>query len=192
MNRKCYPFSPLLPIMALAVLISACATTGRSGTPHATQAPITLDKHSADKLRSDAMAGHETQILRIYQKSAEHRPELTVQTGRYSGLAAIPTDAQRHPLHVIIEVRIPDEIVTLEQAIHYLLRRSGYTLNAALPPEVTELLTQPLPDVQRSLGPITLKDALTVLTTPNYVPREDPQTRMISYFLIEPSTGAPL
>jgi type IV pili sensor histidine kinase/response regulator len=125
------------------------------------------------------------QRLVIYQNSAKSRPASSVQTGRYSALIAGPTDSQRHPLQVIIDVTIPEEHVTIEQALCYLLRRSCYSLDAALRPDVARLLAKPLPEVHRKLGPIALQDALTVLVTPNFVVSEDPVNRLIRFVPID-------
>lgn len=187
MNRTSYRNIQLLLLLALPAALAGCSAAGRTATNTPIRDPVASKN---DAISSDQTDSAETQILRIYQHSAKNRPEQAVQTGRYSALAAIPTDAQRHPLEVIIDVRIPDDILTIKETIHYLLRRSGYTLNAVLAPDVVQLLDKPLPDVHRNLGPMTLNEALTVLTTPDFVPAEDPHTRMISYHLISDPTGA--
>ena len=108
-----------------------------------------------------------------------------VQTGRYSAIAALPTPSQRQLLQVMITVTIPDEITTIGQTIQYLLRRSGYQLTGPKyqQTELTQLFTNRLPDVHRQLGPMTLEDALTILTTPAFILIEDPVHRLISYQL---------
>jgi conjugative transfer region protein (TIGR03748 family) len=161
---------------ALLALLVGCAyhqpQYARSSKPD----PLTISS-----LEANSGGPVTAQRLAIYQNSAKSRPASSVQTGRYSALIAGPTDSQRHPLHVIIEVTIPEEHSTVEQALRYLLRRSGYNLDAALRPDVARLLAKPLPEVHRKLGPIALQDALTVLVTPYFVVSEDPINRLIRF-----------
>lgn len=105
------------------------------------------------------------------------------QTGRYSAVPATPTLAQRDPLQVVITVTIPNDLTTVGQAVHYLLKRSGYTVEnpPKLNPNAIRMFLNPLPGVQRRLGPMTLRDALTVLVTPEFVPVVDPIRRRINY-----------
>jgi conjugative transfer region protein (TIGR03748 family) len=106
-----------------------------------------------------------------------------IQTGRYSAITANPTPEQRQLLNVIIAVTIPNDFQTVGQAVHYLLKRSGYQLvgSEQLPLEAVQLFNRPIPEVHRQLGPMTLRDALNVLTAPAFMLIEDPIHRMISY-----------
>ncbi|PKM35485.1 MAG: hypothetical protein CVV06_16060 [Gammaproteobacteria bacterium HGW-Gammaproteobacteria-10] len=115
--------------------------------------------------------------------SEKFKPAAVVQTGRYSFVPAIPTLPQREPLQVIITVTIPSDLQTVGEAVRYLLRRSGYGVESppTLNPHAVRMFLNPLPDVQRSLGPMTLQDALTVLVTPELVPVIDPIRRRINY-----------
>ena len=85
-----------------------------------------------------------------------------VQVGRYSLFSATPTEAQTELLATTVTVRFPKRIQTLGEAVRYLLQRSGYRLAAAgsIGPDTVALFTLPLPAVHRSLGPMTLRDAL--------------------------------
>ncbi|MBE0437760.1 MAG: hypothetical protein IBX56_18400, partial [Methylomicrobium sp.] len=80
-------------------------------------------------------------------------------------------------------VTMPSDLQTVGEAVHYLLRRSGYSVESppTLNPHAARMFLNPLPDVQRSLGPMTLHDALTVLVTPALVPVIDPIRRRINY-----------
>ena len=62
-----------------------------------------------------------------------------VQVGRYSLLAATPTEAQANLLATTITVSFPARIVTVGEAVQYLLQRSGYRLATAsvIAPETT-------------------------------------------------------
>lgn len=106
-----------------------------------------------------------------------------IQTGRYMAVPTTPTLAQRDPLQVVITVTIPSDLTTVGQAVHYLLRRSGYGVEtpARLNPDALRMFLNPLPEVQRRIGPMTLRDALTILVTPEFVPVVDPIRRRINY-----------
>jgi type IV pili sensor histidine kinase/response regulator len=127
----------------------------------------------------------------IDRNSAANRSTPIVQTGRYSVLAATPSHAQRHPLDVIIDVTIPEECNTIEHAVHFLLRRSGYDLDNNLQADVMELLAKPLPAVHRKLGPLPLKDALILLVTPGFVLQDEPIKRLIRFIPIDENRGGP-
>jgi len=105
-----------------------------------------------------------------------------IQTSRYSTIQAKPTQPQRQLLQVMISVTIPDDITTIDQTIHYLLKRSGYQLVQPQvdQPELTAFFYKRLPEVHRRMGPMTLEDALTILTAPAFTLHEDPIQRLIS------------
>ena len=91
--------------------------------------------------------------------------ETPVSLSRYAYLAPGSTHAQRHPLQVTLaEARFPQEIATVGDALEHLLQRSGYRLDRERSPWARSiLLPQPLPEVHRELGPITLSEALGIL-----------------------------
>lgn len=113
-----------------------------------------------------------------------------VQVGRYSLLAATPTEAQANLLATTITVSFPARIVTVGEAVQYLLQRSGYRLAAGdvVAPETADLLTLTLPAVHRQLGPITLTQAMETLVGPAFRLIHDPVHRLISFELCT-STG---
>ena len=106
-----------------------------------------------------------------------------VQTGRYSLLQATPTEAQVELLATTVMIRFPQRIQTVGEAVHYLLQRSGYRLVPAefIDPETAALLALPLPAVHRSLGPMTLRDALTTLAGPAFQLVQDPVHRLMTF-----------
>lgn len=108
-----------------------------------------------------------------------------VQVGRYSTLPAMPTVAQADLLATTITVSFPARIITVGEAVQYLLQRSGYRLATApvIDPETADLLTLPLPAVHRHLGPITLTQALETLVGPAFRLIHDPVHRLISFEL---------
>lgn len=108
-----------------------------------------------------------------------------IQVGRYSLLAATATDAQANLLATTITVSFPARIVTVGEAVQYLLQRSGYRLanESRISPETAELLILPLPAVHRHLGPITLTQALETLVGPAFRLIHDPVHRLVSFEL---------
>ncbi|SET64801.1 type IV pili sensor histidine kinase and response regulator [Pseudomonas sp. NFR09] len=83
--------------------------------------------------------------------------------GRYTLVSTEPTTEQRDLLAQIIDVSIPSNLnPSVQEAMHYVLQRSGYSLCPATEP-VKTLLTRPLPAAHYRLGPIPLRSALQVL-----------------------------
>ena len=159
--------------------MTGCTTTGQT--------------HQADDSTHNTQAVSETgttatdagEIYSSTEMDALFSKSMGVQTGRYSVIASTPTHSQRQLLQVMITVTIPDDIETIGQTIRYLLRRSGYQLinHQQQQPELAQLFSKRLPDVHRHLGPMTLENALTILTTPAFTLIEDPIHRLISYQL---------
>ena len=106
-----------------------------------------------------------------------------IQVGRYSLLAATPTEAQAELLAATMTVRFPERIQTVGEAIRYLLQRSGYRLANpdAIGPDTVALFALPLPDVHQSLGPMTLRDTLETLAGPAFYLLQDPVHRLVSF-----------
>lgn len=113
--------------------------------------------------------------------STLHANEL--QVGRYSSLEALPTEAQRNLLAVVSTIEFQDEVTTVGEALRTVLVGSGYRLaplaSSAAP--LTQLLVLPLPNVHRSLGPMTLAAALQTLVGPTFRLVEDPMHRLIGF-----------
>ena len=91
--------------------------------------------------------------------------ENPVSIARYAYLMPGSSHAQRHPLQVTLtQVRFPQEIATVGEAMDHLLTRSGYRLDEQRSHWANAILMpQPLPEVHRDLGPIYLSEALAVL-----------------------------
>jgi len=106
-----------------------------------------------------------------------------VQVGRYSMTSATPTVAQKDILATALTVLFPERIQTVGEAIRYLLQRSGYRLASAeaIGPDTVSLFALPLPAVHRSLGPMTLKEALEILVGPGFHLVQDPVHRLITF-----------
>jgi type IV pili sensor histidine kinase/response regulator len=106
-----------------------------------------------------------------------------IQTGRYSLLAATPTQAQAELLATTVTVRFPERIQTVGESVRYLLQRSGYRLAMAesIGPDTAALFALPLPAVHRSLGPMTLRDTLETLAGPAFQLVQDPVHRLVTF-----------
>lgn len=120
-----------------------------------------------------------------------------IQAGRYSLIAAAPTVSQAELLATTMTVRFPERIQTVGEAVPYLLQRSGYRLATAesVGPATLTLFALPLPAVHRSLGPMTLKDALETLAGPAFHLVQDPVHRLVTFercataLNVPPATG---
>ncbi|MGH8549964.1 MAG: hypothetical protein ACREEM_01115 [Blastocatellia bacterium] len=161
----------LITSLALILVFSGCATQTKSSADWTAETPRPKD-----------------QALTIAPA-----PVPLIQTGRYSAITASPTEAQMNLLRVMISVTLPEEVVTVEQAIQHLLRRSGYRFarpDTQLTP-VAELLHKILPQVHRQLGPMPLEEALRALTGPAFDLVIDPVPREVSYQLAKAFEPAP-
>lgn len=105
-----------------------------------------------------------------------------VQVGRYSTLAPVPTVAQADPLASTVQVNFPAKVQSVGAAAEYLLSQSGYRL-AAPSTAMRKLLAQPLPGSQRTLGPLSLTQALETLAGQPYTLRVDPVNRLVAFDL---------
>ena len=115
-----------------------------------------------------------------------------VRIARYSVIAPVATSAQADLLEVVVNIRFPRSIDTVGGALQHLLRRSGYRLQEPhTGEELKNLLPDlPLPEVHRTLGPITLKNALMTLVGPGYRMSGDPLQRSVSFAPDEASIAA--
>ena len=115
-----------------------------------------------------------------------------VQVGRYSLLSAIPTEAQAELLATTVTVQLPERIQSVGEAVRYVLQRSGYRLAHAesIDPQAMALLSLPLPVVHRSLGPLTLQQALQTLAGPTFHLVQDPVHRLIAFERCTPAWPA--
>ncbi len=108
------------------------------------------------------------------------------EISRYAYLLPGSSHAQRHPLQVTVtQVRFPQEVANVGEALQYLLTRSGYRLDEQRSPWARAILMpQPLPEVQRDLGPIPLAEALGVLAGSAWRLKVNPLYRTV---IIEPT-----
>lgn len=107
----------------------------------------------------------------------------TVKLSRYTEVDATPRPEETDILSVTVEVDFPRAIRKVGDALEFLLMNSGYRLED--PQESGRhqyvLYQFDLPEVHRSLGPVSLRDALTVLGNGGFVPVANPVLRTIRY-----------
>lgn len=108
-----------------------------------------------------------------------------VRVGRYTTTVPAVTSAQSDPLSVVVSVTFGPHIQTVGESLAYLLMRSGYRLADldASDPYLPILLSRPLPQVHRHLGPVRLDRALVALAGSAWNLVVDPVNRLISYEL---------
>jgi len=120
----------------------------------------------------------------VYENQPQSRRDpVLVQTGRYSYIPAKPRAEQLNPLLTVIDVQIPDNILTVKDSAQYLLQYSGYQLSQTVSPEphVSALLQRNIPEVHRHFEQVVLRDALLALGGNGYRLLVDPVNRMVAY-----------
>lgn len=87
------------------------------------------------------------------------------QVSRYATVKNQPLAAQINPLKTVQQIHFPVTIKTIGEAVNYWLRYSGYHLAAKekQSESLQQVFQQPLPQVSRNLGPLTIADGLTLL-----------------------------
>ena len=149
------------PVCLLGML-SAC--TAQAPNPSPPQ-PLTDSDSNRTQLSRGATEGRQ--------------PEL--RYGRYPLVSTEPTPEQRDLLAQLIEVTIPPTLnPSVQDALHHVLQRSGYSLCPSTP-SVQVLFTRPLPAAHYRLGPITLRNALQVLAGPAWPLTVDEVSRSVCF-----------
>lgn len=105
-----------------------------------------------------------------------------VRYGRYTLIELMPDDGQRDLMQQVIDLTIPsDANATVGDALHYVLRRSGYRLCDERADTTAVLYALPLPAAHEHLGPITLRDALQLLAGPRWSLQINDETREVCF-----------
>ncbi|WP_405077857.1 TcpQ domain-containing protein [Pectobacterium versatile] len=157
-----HPLNPpaLACLSAAAMLVAGCAQqTTTSSVPRQNVSPRVND---------------------IYQNRS---PEV-VRYDRYTLVSTRPADSQRDPLNQMIDITMPPQLVrSVGDGFRYLLLESGYSLCPSSSSMFTELLSRPLPGVQRSIGPVRLSEALQIVAGPAWRLRVDDVNREVCFVL---------
>ncbi|AMQ28920.1 TPA: hypothetical protein ACHW7I_000940 [Legionella pneumophila] len=114
------------------------------------------------------------------------------QVGRYATLNNQPLAAQINPLKTVQQIHFPASIQTIGEAVNYWLRYSGYHLapKEKQSESLQQVFQQPLPQVSRNLGPLTITDGLTVLVGQHlFNLKQDDLLREINFSLIARRAG---
>ncbi|HAK3502122.1 TPA: response regulator [Salmonella enterica] len=115
-------------------------------------------------------------------------PEV-VRYDRYLLINTRPDEAQRNPLHQIVNINLPLNLkLTVGDAFAWLLKQNGYNLCADDHP-MQFLAGKPLPLSQYQLGPMRLEDALKTLAGPGWLMQTDVLNREVCFHLNTPGTG---
>lgn len=133
----------------------------------------------------------------LYPNGAAPEKEPVVRYGRYTLVSTQPDAGQRDLMAQIIDVTIPASMnPSVQDAMLYVVDRSGYALCPPTTHHVNILYTRPLPAAQYKLGPMTLRNTLQVLAGPAWQVKVDEVNRQVcfalrpGYQLPEPSPPA--
>lgn len=105
------------------------------------------------------------------------------QVGRYVSVDNKPTQAQIDLMQQTLQIHFPTSVVTVGDAVNYLLANSGYSLVDAnvQSPDLIQLLNKNLPVVDRDLKYMNLKQALLTLVEPAFYLEIDPLHRLVNF-----------
>jgi type IV pili sensor histidine kinase/response regulator len=176
--------------IALEAMLSArkaCARRFHSGTP------MNRIKHKISRRALLAISGLFAASLAIAGNAGTISAGISsdgtseIQVGRYQSAIMRPDENQVDLLSVVITRDLPEHVNTVGQAVASLLAGSGYRL---LSPKLAEayrshLFALPLPQVQRQLGPLSLRQALELLGGPAFRLVIEPTYRLVSFELIK-------
>ena len=117
--------------------------------------------------------------------NSAHAANVT-QVNRYATVENKPLIAQVNPLLTVQQIHFPQEVQTVGAALTYWMQYSGFSLaeTERLPSVLKTVLEQPLPQVDRNLGPLTIQDGLEVLVgQPVFTLVQDPLRRQVNFRL---------
>ncbi|WP_117140435.1 PFGI-1 class ICE element type IV pilus protein PilL2 [Pseudomonas amygdali] len=120
----------------------------------------------------------------LYSSGAKAGQEPMVRYGRYALVNTAPETEQRDLMAQIIDVSIPANMhPSVQDAMQYVVSRSGYTLCPPSTGHVNILFTRPLPAAQYKLGPMSLRNTLQVLAGPAWQVKVNEVTRGVCFVL---------
>ncbi len=104
------------------------------------------------------------------------------EVGRYITTLNVAKPDQINPLLTVATFKFTPNTQTVGQAVNQVLQYSGYALAPHASPIVEQTLAKPLPYSVRELGPLPIKDALSVLMGESvYILVIDPLHRLVTF-----------
>lgn len=127
-------------------------------------------------------------VAPVLEPATPPAPEV-VRYDRYLLINTRPDEAQRNPLHQIVNINLPLNLkLTVGDAFTWLLKQSGYSL--CVDDHPTQFLAgKPLPLSQYRLGPMRMEEALKMLAGPSWLMQTDVLNREVCFHLNTPGTG---
>jgi type IV pili sensor histidine kinase/response regulator len=133
-----------------------------------------------------------TNRAQLSKSTTKGSPPVELRYGRYALVSTEPTTEQRDLLAQIIDVSMPANLSpSVQEAMNYVLQRSGYSLCRAAEP-VKILFTRSLPAAHYRLGPIPLRSALQVLAGPAWQLTTDEVSRTVCFKQQKTAVGVTL
>ncbi|HEY4437187.1 MAG TPA: response regulator [Lelliottia sp.] len=131
---------------------------------------------------------HRQSVVSEPKPNTSSAPEV-VRYDRYLLMNTRPDEAQRNPLHQVVNINLPLNLkLTVGDAFGWLLKQSGYSL--CVDDHPTQFLAgKPLPLSQYRLGPMRLEEALKTLAGPGWLMQTDILNREVCFHLNTPGTG---
>lgn len=112
-------------------------------------------------------------------------PAEVVHTARYTLVSLTPDDTLRYPLRQIVSHPLvatkKNPTITRGDALHTWLSGTGYGLCLPVTEDMRQLLGSPLPDNQRSPGPLHISDALQLIAGSAWQMTTDEVTRIVCF-----------
>ena len=110
----------------------------------------------------------------------EHGTQM--QVGRYTVVPSTPSDKVIEPLLVIAKLTFPRQtVVTIGDALNYVLMRTGYHLTDDFGVSAKTFLALPIPENQRAVGPYQVQDILAVLIGKSWTLTVDHRNRIVGF-----------
>lgn len=110
----------------------------------------------------------------------EHGTQM--QVGRYTVVPSTPSDKVIEPLLVIAKLTFPRQtVVTIGDALNYVLMRTGYRLADDFSVSAKTFLALPIPENQRAVGPYQVQDILAVLIGKSWTLTVDHRNRIVGF-----------
>ncbi|HAV1239829.1 TPA: hypothetical protein JGU28_004629 [Salmonella enterica] len=117
--------------------------------------------------------------------SAIPAPADVVHTARYTLVSLTPDDALRYPLRQVASHTLTatkkNSVMTRGDALNAWLSGTGYGLCLPVTEDMRQLLGSPLPDNQRSPGPLHISDALQLIAGSAWQMTTDEVTRTVCF-----------